>query len=137
MGSLLSIATKIDEQVSHSLEDVSSGEFVDTLVQLAPEVNKFLESCGPPSSPVPENPNPSPTAEESKAWTDAWNLKEMAGQANNHHLNVMARHIKKGKRKNGERIKESQAKSLAIALVENAKNQELPEIASAILESRQ
>lgn len=133
MGQLLSIATKI-ENLS-SLES-SNGDFVDVLIDLAPEVNKFLKSCGPSETEAPPNPKMSPTDEEIKAWNDAWNLKEMSGKANTHHINVIARHIRKGKRKNGNPIKNHEAVSLAQALINNAQNQDLVEISEALLESR-
>lgn len=113
-----------------------SDDFADALVETAPEVNKFLASCGNCKEPCPPNPNTSATADEKKAWQDAHNLKTFAGQATEHHKKEMAHHIKKSHRKNKDPISEQEAVKLATTLVNTAKNSSLEDTSAALLDSR-
>lgn len=131
----MSILRATAERISGSVG--AADDFADTLLEQKDEVNRFLRACGNCDEPVPPNPNPSPTDEESKAWQDAHNLKVFAGKATAHHLKAMSHRIRKGRRKGGNPISQSEAESLANSIVSNACQQPLEEISAALLESRQ
>ncbi len=111
-------------------------EFADLLVELAPEVNDFLDECTPPDD-IPDNPNPAANAAEEKAWVDACSLKSFAGDATIKHVRGMARRIKQKKRRSGSPVSHAEALALAHGLVDHATDTPLEEMAAALLESRQ
>lgn len=133
MSALQNIASKIAKS---AVGDQDVSDLTTTLVQLSSEVNDYLEKCGDPDEAAPTNPNQNPTAAEEKAWKDAWTLKCSAQQATHKHVDIMAKRLKREKRRNGEHIKRQEAESLAQSLIEHAKTQDMPEIAAAILDSR-
>lgn len=133
MSKLREAAERITSSVSQNVNN--SSELTDTMIELAPEVDAFLNKCGVPED-VPTNPNQNPSEAESKAWVDAWSLKSAAGKATSSHVNIIAKRLKRERRKNGQAIKLSEAKSLAQAMIETAKTHELPDIAAALLETR-
>lgn len=129
--SLLTTAQRI------SSAGAGSDDLAGVMVELAPEMNQWIASCNPPAASPPTNPNTAADADEQKAWSDAWLLKSYAMQATPHHINVMAHHIRRKKRKDGTPISVSDADGLAQALVDNAKTQDMADMTQDILESRQ
>lgn len=111
-------------------------EFADLLVELAPEVNQYLAGCVP-AGDSPEDPMLNPTNEQHKAWVDACSLKSFAGDATAQHIRVMAQHIRRKKRRDGQPVSHGESLSLAHGLVDYSLTSPTEKIAAALLESRE
>ncbi len=71
-----------------------------------------------------------------KAWQDCYKLQQASKKATHHHLEAMAKHIRKGKRKDGEPIKKRESEALANSVISTAANGDLEEMTEALLEAR-
>lgn len=131
MGILSSLAASISRQATGSDDD-----FQRALLDNVQDVNKFLDSDSTACPGCPDNPLSSPSPEQDKAWKDAFKLKTFAGQATKHHVSELGRHIKRGKRKNGNPISQGDAERTAQIVVQTCKSQSQKDTCDALLESR-
>lgn len=111
-------------------------------IALLPTFLSLLSLCKKPVDPAPVNPTPNPSSAQSAAWNDAWGLKSAAtdnwdGTAYRQAtINNTARHIRKSKRRDGNPIKMAEARTAAIAALDEARASEMPDLYADVCEAR-
>jgi len=144
MSQLRALATQIDEGVSESVGYSQYGAFIELLVTLLPMFLQLFSMCPKkPAPPAPVDPTPDPTPEQSKAWTDAWDLKQKAlssyserhADYDRRTLNAMARQVQRKRGQDGEKIKRPQALEIARETLDAARNESMPALSAAVLEA--